>query len=113
MSRTKTNPSTQINFRMPNDILKGIEEMAVKNIHDRSAEINEACRFWIEIGGKAATDSTTLERISQLENKIVSLENEIRTMMSETQKDRETLLKIIDSNEHTIKRLLNTLPSSE
>ncbi|MDO5843584.1 MAG: hypothetical protein Q4Q53_00345 [Methanocorpusculum sp.] len=113
MSRTKLNPTTSVNFRMPNSILKGIDEMAVKNLHDRSAEINGACRFWIEIGGKAAADETTLQKISALENKIDTLEKEIRIMMSETQKDRETLLKIIDNNEHTIKRLLSTLPSSE
>lgn len=97
---------------MPNDILKGIDELAIQNLHDRSAEINAACRFWIEVGGRAASDETTLSRIDGLENKITSLEKEIRVMMAEMQKDRDTLLKIIDSNEHTIKKLLNTLPST-
>ncbi len=113
MARTSQNPSTQVNLRMPDTILKGIDGLAGENLHDRSAEINSACRYWIEIGGKEVTGKTTLEKITELETKMEGLEEEIKKTLEEMKSERELLLKIIENHEHTIKKLLNTLPSSE
>ena len=113
MARTTQNPSTQVNLRMPDSILDGIDKLAGENLHDRSAEINSACRYWIELGGKEVTGKTTLEKISSLEMKVDVLEEEVRKTLAEMKSERELLLKIIENHEHTIKKLLNTLPSSD
>ena len=51
MTRPKAaRTTTQINFRMPDDLLTRIYSLADKNFHDRSSEINNACRYWITSG---------------------------------------------------------------
>lgn len=51
MTRPKAaRTTTQINFRMPDDLLTRIDSLADKNFHDRSSEINNACRYWITSG---------------------------------------------------------------
>ena len=86
----------------------------------RTAEINGACRHWISIGGNAAIDTTTFQKIEQLEMVIAELsaetkemkehflllEKQITTTLDRIERERELLLKIIQSNENTIKLLL-------
>lgn len=121
MARTSFESSSSVNFRMPNSILKDIDELAHKNNHERTAEINGACRHWIEIGGVSATDITTHNKIDKLEKNIESLEKqidnsnkqiselkqEIISLSEQLKNERALLLKIIDSNEETIKKILN------
>ncbi|MBQ4597957.1 MAG: hypothetical protein IJB12_06110, partial [Methanocorpusculum sp.] len=66
MARTAAESSTSVNFRMPDSLLKNIDELARQNHHERTAEINGACRHWVEIGGVAASDKTTHSRIDEL-----------------------------------------------
>ena len=113
MTRTTPTPSSQVNFRMPNDILQGIEELSAKNIHDRSSEINAACRHWIEIGGNAAADKTLNTRISELEEKFAALEKEIREVLTIMEGTTAKFEKTIGYHEKTIDRLLVTLPKTE
>lgn len=123
MARTAAESSTSVNFRMPDSLLKGIDQLARENHHERTAEINGACRHWIEIGGAAASDKTTHKRIDELEHIIISLtkqveqsgteiaelKEEIRTLSQELENERTLLLKIIEGNENTINSLLSTL----
>lgn len=127
MARTQFETSTSVNFRMPDSILKNIDELARKNNHERTAEINGACRHWIEIGGISATDKTIQSKIDVLEknidelkdrvdesnNKISELKTEVSTLSKQLESERKLLLNIIESNEHTIKKLLDTLPLTE
>ncbi len=110
MSRPSPHPSTTVNFRMPNDLLKKIDEKAAASMHDRTAEINSACRFWIETRENGMGEDAALQKISELEKRMGSLETEIQTVKSQTNGERLLLLKIIENHEHTIKRLLSTLP---
>ncbi|HJJ96267.1 MAG TPA: hypothetical protein O0X38_01290 [Methanocorpusculum sp.] len=73
MARTSQESSTSVNFRMPDSILKNIDRLAGENNHDRTSEINGACRHWINIGGSAATDETTFQKIEQLQQTITGL----------------------------------------
>lgn len=119
MARSKINPATSVTFRMPDEILKIIDELAVKNTHDRTAEINDACRHWIEIGGTNGNETITQSKISNLEKEIALLSERIGVLetslekisdtMVQNEKTNSTLLNIINSNEHTIKCLLQSL----
>lgn len=123
MARTAAESSTSVNFRMPDSLLKGIDQLARENHHERTAEINGACRHWIEIGGAAASDKTTHKRIDELEQTIISLtkqveqsgaeiaglKEEIRTLSKELENERVLLLRIIEGNKNTINSLLSTL----
>ena len=66
MARSKINPSTSVTFRMPDSILKEVDRLALQNYHDRTAEINGACRHWVEIGGTSGVTSSSLEEITKL-----------------------------------------------
>ena len=61
MTRPKSaHTTTQVNFRMPEILLKEIDALADKNYHDRSSEINNACRYWIASGaGETWASQTT------------------------------------------------------
>ena len=123
MARTAAESSTSVNFRMPDSLLKGIDQLARENHHERTAEINGACRHWIEIGGAASSDKTTHKRIDELEQTIISLtkqveqsgaeiaglKEEIRTLSKELENERVLLLRIIEGNKNTINSLLSTL----
>ena len=77
MARTAAESSTSVNFRMPDSLLKNIDELARQNHHERTAEINGACRHWVEIGGVAASDKTTHSRIEELEGAIHELTRQL------------------------------------
>lgn len=110
MSRIAGESSSPVNFRMPDSLLKEIDKLAEQNSHDRTTEINGACRHWIKIGGIIGTDESTFEKIAALEKKIDGLEKEIARMLELTEKNNTVLLKVIENNEYTIKCLLQTLP---
>ncbi|MDO5843883.1 MAG: hypothetical protein Q4Q53_01890 [Methanocorpusculum sp.] len=122
MARSKINPATSVTFRMPDDKLNKIDELALKNTHDRTAEINDACRHWIEIGGVFGKENITQQKISELEKQMTELNNrmeklessleKISEVMTQTDKNNSALLNIISSNEHTIKCLLQSLTES-
>ena len=112
MTRTLSESSTQVNLRMPDRILKGIDTLASENFHDRSSEINSACDIWVKTGGKIFTDTTTLAKIDALEKKVAALEEKLDIAISEMQGNKTLYLKIIETHEHTIKCLLNTLHTS-
>lgn len=62
MTRPKAaRATTQINFRMPDDLLTRIDSLADKNFHDRSSEINNACRYWIVSGAGDTWAAQTAE----------------------------------------------------
>ena len=113
MTRTLAEKSTQVNLRMPTRILEEIDRLAKENYHDRSSEINSACEAWIEAGGKNYRDATTLAKIDKLETKIDELEIRLNTALREVEAGKEVYLKIIETHEHTIKCLLNTLPAGD
>lgn len=111
-------PSTSVCPTVSSKILTGL---ATENNHDRISEINGACRHWISIGGIAAVDKTTFQKIEQLELVIeelstetkkkmkehfLLLEQQITSALDQIDRERELLLRIIDSNENTIKILL-------
>lgn len=112
MARSKLNPSSSVTFRMPNPLLKEIDRLAEQNTHDRTAEINGACRHWVKIGGVAGTDASTQNVIAELSAEITGLKDQIASMMDQMEQERTLLLKIIEGNEHTIKCLLATLPQN-
>ena len=121
MVRTSRESSLSVNFRMPASLLKGIDELAARNQHERTAEINGACRHWMEIGGVAASDKTVHDEIKELEKQIVSLtaalENantqiasmreEIQTLSGAFSDERRLLLNIIEGNKTVVTHLLN------
>ena len=124
MARTAAESSTSVNFRMPDSLLKNIDELARLNHHERTAEINGACRHWVEIGGVAASDKTTHSRIEELEGaiheltrqlaesgkEIAELKAEIQSLAKEMENERVLLLKIIEGHKNTINSLLSVLP---
>ena len=60
MTRPNSIRTTQVNFRMPEALLKEIDALADKNYHDRSSEINNACKYWITSGaGETWASQTT------------------------------------------------------
>ena len=119
MARSKFNPATSVTFRMPDDILEILDKLALGNGHDRTAEINEACRHWIEIGGTSGNETLTQQKISALGEELASMNLRLEKqdgailMLKETieklEKNNSTLLAVIESNEHTIKRLLEAI----
>ena len=119
MARSKFNPATSVTFRMPDDILEILDKLALGNGHDRTAEINEACRHWIEIGGTSGNETLTQQKISALVEELASMNLRLEKqdgailMLKETieklEKNNSTLLAVIESNEHTIKRLLEAI----
>lgn len=119
MARSKFNPATSVTFRMPDDILETLDKLAIENGHDRTAEINEACRHWIDIGGASGNETLTQQKISSLGEELASMnlrlekQEEAILMLKETieklEKNNSTLLAVIESNEHTIKRLLEAI----
>lgn len=112
MARTKTNPSSSVTFRMPDSLLKEIDELAIQNSHDRTSEINGACKYWVSVGGVSGVNFSTSAKIAELEEHIVRLESsigELSKYLGNLEKNNSTLLAVIESNEHTIKRLLETI----
>lgn len=119
MARSKFNPATSVTFRMPDDILETLDKLAIENGHDRTAEINEACRHWIDIGGASGNETLTQQKVSALGEELVCMnarlekQEEAILMLKETidklEKNNSTLLAVIESNEHTIKRLLEAI----
>ena len=119
MARSKFNPATSVTFRMPDDILEILDKLALGNGHDRTAEINEACRHWIDIGGASGNETLTQQKVSALGEELASMnlrlekQEEAILLLKETidklEKNNSTLLAVIESNEHTIKRLLETI----
>lgn len=119
MARSKFNPATSVTFRMPDDILEILDKLALGNGHDRTAEINEACRHWIDIGGASGNETLTQQKISSLGEELASMnlrlekQEEAILLLKETldklEKNNSTLLAVIESNEHTIKRLLEAI----
>lgn len=97
---------------MPDDILKKIDALASANLHDRTAEINSACRFWVGMQENGLKEDNTLKRISELEVDMKNVKEELHQMTARTEQERNLLLKIIENYEHTIKCLLPT-PSAE
>ena len=119
MARSKFNPATSVTFRMPDDILEILDKLALGNGHDRTAEINEACRHWIDIGGASGNETLTQQKVSALGEELACMnarlekQEEAILLLKETidrlEKNNSTLLAVIESNEHTIKRLLETI----
>ena len=119
MARSKFNPATSVTFRMPDDILEILDKLALGNGHDRTAEINEACRHWIDIGGASGNETLTQQKVSVLGEELACMnarlekQEEAILLLKETidrlEKNNSTLLAVIESNEHTIKRLLETI----
>ncbi|MDO5844746.1 MAG: hypothetical protein Q4Q53_06355 [Methanocorpusculum sp.] len=99
MARSKTNPLTSVTFRMPDETLHKIEELAALNSHDRTSEIIGACRHWINIGGNAGIDISTKDKIAELQSHVISLEktvSEISLTMIKLEENNTTLLRIIE-----------------
>ena len=127
MVRTSRESSLSVNFRMPASLLKGIDELAARNQHERTAEINGACRHWMEIGGVAASDKTVHDEIKELEKQIValtaalenantqiaSMREEIQTLSGAFSDERLLLLKIVEGNEAVVNRLLSAAHTAE
>ena len=119
MARSKFNPATSVTFRMPDIALEKLDKLALENSHDRTAEINEACRHWIDIGGASGNETLTQQKVSALGEELACMnarlekQEEAILLLKETidrlEKNNSTLLTVIESNEHTIKRLLETI----
>ena len=100
MARSKSNPSTSVTFRMPDECLQSIDELAAKNSHDRTSEIIGACKHWVEIDGAVGVDVSTKERISEIQEHIASLEESIQKIESAVRQIEENntiLLRIIET----------------
>ena len=99
MARAKTNPSTSVTFRLPDESLQGIENLAERNSHDRTAELIGACRHWVEIGGSAGVDTSLNEKVDCLQKKMDVVEAAVLEM-SDTMKRIEeintTLIRILE-----------------
>ena len=104
---------------MPDGALEKLDKLALENSHDRTAEINEACRHWIDIGGASGNETLTQQKVSALGEELACMnarlekQEEAILLLKETidrlEKNNSTLLAVIESNEHTIKRLLETI----
>lgn len=100
MARSNRNPSTSVTFRMPDECLQHIDELAAKNSHDRTSEIIGACKHWVEIDGVVGVDRSTKERISEIQLRIASLEESIQKIESAVRQIEENntiLLRIIET----------------
>ena len=127
MVRTSRESSLSVNFRMPASLLKGIDELAARNQHERTAEINGACRHWMEIGGVAASDKTVHDEIERLEKQIAALtaavenanaqieamKEEIKTLSGAFSDERRLLLSIIEGNKTVVTHLLSAAHAAE
>lgn len=122
MARSKLNPATSVTFRMPDAVLQTIDKLAIENSHDRTAEINVACRHWIEIGGILGNETITQKKVHELKEELIQLNkrleiqesviSQLTESMNKLEKNNTTLLSVIESNERTIQRLLETIPQS-
>lgn len=108
MPRTPSyEPLTSVNFRMPEQLLNQIDEIAHKKHHDRTTEINDACRHWGEIGGEV---SAPVIAISEFEKKIdnltalmskqisdsATLNQKVNALIKELEDEKKQLLRIIE-----------------
>lgn len=85
---------------MPDDCLQSIDELAAKNSHDRTSEIIGACKHWIEIDGVVGVETSTKEKISEIQSHLTSLEDSIRKIESAVRQIEENntiLLRIIET----------------
>ena len=94
--------------------------MARKNNHERTSEINNACKYWIEIGGSCAADKTTYAELKELRNTVDllkfnvtdlksrhdSLSVEVGNISHELISERQTMLSILSQNESNLGALL-------
>lgn len=100
MARIKSNPSTSVTFRMPNGSLHKIDELATLHSHDRTTEIVDACKYWIEIGGASGIDTSTKDKITNLHSHIISLEAsvlELSKSLEQLEENNRTLIRIIEN----------------
>ena len=101
MARSKLNPTASVTFRMQEVTLQKIDNIAAQNNHDRTTEINDACRYWIELGGSANQDSAFMlkKSITALQNQINDLEKNMTEMaasLKQLEENNSTLLRIIE-----------------
>lgn len=116
MARSKINPSSSVTFRIPQTILEKIDNLALSDNYDRTAEINTALRHWVEIGGVAGNETITQQKISLLESQLremndkIASKDEMLLKLSEAidkmERDNARLLSIIEENGKTIQFLL-------
>lgn len=107
MSRTPSyEPLTSVNFRMPELLLKQIEEIAHKKHHDRTTEINDACRHWKEIGGEV---SAPILAISEFEKKIDNLTNLVSKQLTESATLNQKVNALLKELEDEKKQLLRII----
>ncbi|HJJ47517.1 MAG TPA: hypothetical protein O0X39_00795 [Methanocorpusculum sp.] len=125
MSRTSSEPSSNVNFRMPTMLLQQVDDLAKSNHHERTSEINCACRHWIEIGGSAAGDKTLAAELDCLKNNMANFEEKlqktheeidrlnqlIEALTEELKEERNTMLKIMDKDKNTIDMLCSNMVS--
>ena len=99
MARSKIHPTTSVTFRLPDDSLQSIDELARKNSHDRTAELISACKYWVKIGGTVGTDAQLNENIQVLQEKIAVIEESMKTMsdsIKHLEESNTTLLRILE-----------------
>ena len=94
MARSKLNPTASITFRMQKATLQKIDKLAEQNNHDRTTEINDACRCWIELSGSANQDVviTLQKQIADLEKNMT----EMTASLKQLEENNSTLLRIIE-----------------
>lgn len=124
MPRRPSLPSKNVNLRMPEDLLKQMDCLAQTRQHGRTSEINCACRYWIETSGHAKEDRAKEETVpdekfetlntavKELENQIQGMHREIGEMMqqityltAELQKERTSMLGIMEQDKTIIGKL--------
>jgi len=115
MPRTPAHESTtSVNFRMPDSLLQKIDELSHKHYVDRTAEINTACRHWVEIGGEPSPATLTNKAISEFDKKIddlteivskqltnsssqiAEMKSQIADLLKEMAEEKKQLLRIIE-----------------
>jgi len=90
-------PITSVNFRMPDSLLQKIDEFSYKHHLDRTAEINTACRYWVEIGGEASPTTLSNEIILEFGKKIDTLTDFISKQMAISSSEIAEMKAKIDS----------------
>jgi len=102
----------QVSVRLPSELVKMVDVLKDREGIDRTAVINKAVRYWVEVDGKVLADNEYQNSLKNLSQKLENLEKsdesliksnkeladeirELRGLLSEQQKTISQLIEII------------------
>ena len=101
-------------IRLPNDILSKVEQIQLRERTDRTSVIVKAVEYWVSVDGKATSDGEFLQRLDQMDTRIVDLTSLVKDSEAEIIQLRQTIedLKTLSMKQNTtidflVEKILN------